>query len=86
MTAGFANVIGYLAASLTTSSFVPQVVRVIRTRDTRAISVLAYIAFCLGIAAWLVYGLALNSLPIVVANAITLVLAGTVLAYKIRLG
>jgi MtN3 and saliva related transmembrane protein len=86
MTAGFANFVGYLAAGLTTSSFVPQVVRVVRTQDTRAISVLAYAAFCLGVAGWLVYGIALGSPPIIIANGITLVLASIVLAYKIRLG
>lgn len=81
-----AQALGYLAASLTTLSFVPQAVRVIRTRDTRAISVVSYTMFCAGIALWLAYGLALGSMPIILANAITLVLASTVLALKLRLG
>lgn len=78
--------LGYLAASLTTLSFVPQVVRVVRTRDTRAISLVSYSAFCLGIVLWLAYGLRLGSAPIIVANAITLLLASAVLALKIRYG
>lgn len=78
--------IGYLAAILTTASFVPQVVRVVRTRDTRAISRTMYVAFCLGIAMWLLYGIALASPPIIVANAVTLVLASVVLGYKLRYG
>jgi len=86
MVAGFAESVGYLAAVLTTGSFVPQVVKVVRTRDTRSISALAYLALCAGVALWLVYGLALSSTPIVAANAVTLLLAGTVLLYKVRLG
>ena len=80
------ELIGYIAAILTTASFVPQVVRVVRTRDTRAISRTMYVAFCLGIAMWLLYGIALASTPIIVANAVTLVLASVVLGYKLRFG
>ncbi|GAC1494888.1 MAG: hypothetical protein NVS4B5_10460 [Vulcanimicrobiaceae bacterium] len=83
---GIAEITGYFAAALTTLSFVPQVVRVVRTRDTRAISLLAYVAFCLGVALWFAYGLALHNLPIALANGITLGLAGVVLSYKLRLG
>ncbi len=78
--------LGYLAASLTTLSFVPQAVRVIRTRDTRAISLSSYALFCAGIALWLAYGIALGAAPIVVANAVTLVLASTIFALKLRFG
>lgn len=78
--------LGYIAASLTTLSFVPQAVRVIRTRETQAISLTSYAMFCVGIALWLAYGVALRAVPIVAANAVTLVLASTVLALKIRFG
>lgn len=78
--------IGYLAAILTTVSFVPQVVHVVRTRDTRAISRTMYVAFCVGVAMWLLYGIVLASPPIVIANAVTLVLASVVLGYKFRFG
>ncbi len=78
--------IGYVAAFLTTASFVPQVVQVVRTRDTHAISRTMYVAFCLGIAMWLVYGIALASPPIIAANSVTLVLASVVLGYKLRFG
>ena len=80
------ELIGYVAAILTTASFVPQVVHVVRTRDTHAISRTMYLAFCLGIAMWLLYGIALASPPIIAANAITLVLASVVLGYKLRFG
>ena len=78
--------VGYLAATLTTCSFVPQVLHTLRTRDVTGISLGMYSAFTAGIALWLVYGLSLGAWPIVLANAITLVLAGAILAMKLRYG
>jgi MtN3 and saliva related transmembrane protein len=75
--------IGYAAAALTTGSFVPQAVLTLRTRDTRGISLAMYGAFTLGVALWLLYGLSLGEWPIVVANAITLGLAATILVTKL---
>ena len=80
------DLIGYLAAALTTFSFVPQALHTFRTRDVRGISLGMYSVFTVGIALWLVYGLALGAWPIVVANAITLLLAGAILAMKLRYG
>jgi MtN3 and saliva related transmembrane protein len=78
------EVIGSLAALLTTASFVPQVWHTYRTRDVGGISLGMYTAFALGVFLWLVYGLLLQAWPIVVANAITLALAFAILAMKIR--
>ncbi len=78
--------IGYLAASLTTLSFVPQVWRTWKTRHTKDISLRMYLLLTSGIALWLVYGLRIGAWPIILANAITLLLAGTVLALKLRHG
>ncbi|MCB1788782.1 MAG: SemiSWEET transporter [Gammaproteobacteria bacterium] len=78
--------IGTLAAILTTAAFVPQVVRVIRTRDTHAISLIMYVLFSLGVSLWCVYGLLLGLWPVMVANLITLLLALVVLAMKLRGG
>lgn len=75
--------IGYLAAFLTTSSFVPQAWLTFRTRDVRGISLGMYGAFTLGVALWLAYGLALGEWPIVAANAVTLALSATILAVKV---
>ena len=75
--------IGYAAAVLTTGSFVPQALLTLRTRDTRGISLAMYSAFTAGVALWLLYGIALGEWPIVVANAITLALAGTILLTKL---
>ena len=78
--------IGYAAAALTTLSFVPQAIMTIRTRDTRGISRGMYVLFTIGVAFWLVYGVAMESGPMILANTITLALAVTILALKIRYG
>lgn len=78
--------VGYAAASLTTLAFVPQALKTIRTRETHAISTAMYAAFSAGVALWFAYGVALNSWPIIVANATTFVLATTILVLKLRHG
>jgi len=78
--------VGYTAAMLTTVSFVPQVWRILRTRHTQDISLRMYVLFTAGVGMWLVYGLLLSSWPIIVANTVTLVLAGAVLFLKLRHG
>lgn len=76
--------IGYLAAALTTASFLPQAWHTFTSRDVSGISLGMYSAFTAGIACWLVYGCLLNAWPIVIANAITLMLAGAILLMKLR--
>jgi MtN3 and saliva related transmembrane protein len=78
------DLIGYLAATLTTCSFLPQAVHTFRTRDVSGISLGMYSVFTTGVALWLAYGLALQAWPIVVANAITLMLATAILVMKLR--
>ena len=78
--------IGYMAATLTTLSFVPQAVKTIRSRDTRGISLGMYVVFTIGIVAWFVYGLVLGSWPMILANAVTFLLAATILVLKLRHG
>jgi MtN3 and saliva related transmembrane protein len=80
------ELIGSLAATLTTISFVPQVIKVWRTHSTRDISLPMYSLFILGTALWLAYGVAIQSIPVALANAMTLVLAGGVLVAKLRFG
>ena len=75
--------LGFAAAALTTGSFVPQALLTLRTRDVSGISLSMYGAFTLGVALWLVYGIVLQSWPIVVANALTVALASTILLTKI---
>jgi MtN3 and saliva related transmembrane protein len=77
--------LGTFAAILTTLSFVPQAWLILRTRNASSLSLGMYAAFTAGIALWLAYGVALGEWPIIVANAITLALSGSILAMKIAL-
>jgi len=78
------DVIGSLAACLTTFSFLPQAVHTFRTKDVRGISLGMYSVFTLGVALWLAYGWLLDAWPIMIANLITLALATTILVMKLR--
>ena len=78
--------VGYFAAILTTISFVPQVRQIWKTRQTQDISLRMYILFTGGVGLWLVYGVMLSAWPIIIANTVTLILAGTVLFLKLRHG
>ena len=75
--------VGYLAAALTTASFVPQALLTLRTRDVSGISLAMYSAFTVGILLWLIYGLLLGQWPLIAANCVTLVLASVILGTKI---
>ncbi len=78
------GVLGYVSAFLTTAAFVPQVVRVWRTRSTADISLVTFAALVTGITGWLVYGIIKEDPPIILANGATLVLAGIILFFKLR--
>ncbi|MDP3136896.1 MAG: SemiSWEET transporter [Burkholderiaceae bacterium] len=78
--------VGFLAACLTTLSFVPQAWLTFKTRDVSGISLGMYSAFTLGVALWLVYGLALGAWPLILANAVTLSLALAILVMRVRYG
>lgn len=77
------TLLGYPAAFLTTVAFVPQAWQSWRTRDLSGISLPMYALFTLGVALWLGYGLTIGSVPVVAANAVTLMLASVVLWLKI---
>jgi len=77
------NVIGFIAGTLTTISFLPQVYYVYRSKKTKDISLSMYLLFFFGVLTWLVYGLILGSPPIIFFNAITLILSGAVLVAKL---
>lgn len=78
------EIFGYIAAFLTTASFVPQVFHTWKTRDTSGISFLMYFMFVIGVFFWLIYGIALNNSAIIIANLITLLLSASVLTIKIQ--
>ena len=77
------NIIGYFSAFLTTAAFLPQAIHSWKTRDLSGISLPMYSMFSLGVACWLIYGLMINSWPVIIANAITLLLACAVLLLKL---
>ncbi|HRF83158.1 MAG: SemiSWEET family sugar transporter [Xanthomonadales bacterium] len=78
--------LGYFAAILTTVAFVPQALKTLRTRDTRAISLGMYVVFVTGLCFWLAYGIALGSWPMILSNIVTLALALLILGLKLRHG
>ena len=79
-----ADWLGAAAAVLTTGSFLPQAVLTLRTRNVGGISLGIYLMFTTGVALWLAYGLAIGQWPVILANAVTLVLASLILLTKWR--
>jgi MtN3 and saliva related transmembrane protein len=80
------DAIGMIGAVLTTVCWLPQAVKIIRSRDTRAISLVGTLAFTIGIAFWLVYGLALMDWPLITSNVVTLALMSVIVGLKLRHG
>lgn len=78
--------VGFVAATLTTISFIPQAAKTIRTKETHGISLGMYATFTVGVALWLVYGIVLVSWPMILSNIVTLGLSSTILALKLRYG
>jgi MtN3 and saliva related transmembrane protein len=76
--------LGLLAASLTTISFLPQVLKTWKSRSAKVLSLGMFLTFTLGVALWLVYGVMINDLPVILANVVTLLLASTLLFFKLR--
>ena len=84
MSVALTDLVGYLAATLTTLSFVPQAWHTFTTRDVSGVSLGMYSTFTLGVALWLTYGVLLQAWPIVIANVITLALSAGILIMKLR--
>ena len=80
------TIIGSVAAICTTIAFLPQVLRIRRTRHTADLSLPMYVIFCFGVFMWMCYGMMLNSVPIILANGITFILCLYILAMKIKHG
>jgi MtN3 and saliva related transmembrane protein len=78
------TLIGLIAATLTTISFIPQAIKTIKSKNTRDLSLSMYIILAIGVSMWLVYGLIINDLPVTLANAVTSVFIFTILFLKIR--
>tara|TARA_R110001583_G_scaffold94538_2_gene238134 strand:+ start:212 stop:514 length:303 start_codon:yes stop_codon:yes gene_type:complete len=76
--------VGYGAAALTTLAFLPQLVHTMRTGKTEGLNLAMYVTFIAGVSLWMVYGVAIDSVPMMVANTLTLIQAFIILSYKIR--
>ncbi|MEO0526385.1 MAG: SemiSWEET transporter [Bacteroidota bacterium] len=79
-----ALIIGNIAASLTTISFLPQAIKTIKTKDTKNLSFPMYLLFVTGVSLWIVYGLLNNQIPIIIGNLVTLVLSGIIFAFMLK--
>lgn len=78
------NLVGFLAAACTTVSLVPQVVRIWKLRSAREISLIMFSVYSCGVLLWLLYGIAIRSVPIILANTLSLVLSLGILVLKLR--
>ncbi len=78
------TVLGYIAATCTTCAFIPQVMHILKTKDTSSISLGMYTIFIMGVFLWMTYGFIVGDLPVMIANAITLLLASIIWIIKIK--
>ena len=81
-----ASIVGFAAGFLTTVAFIPQVVKIWRSKSAEDVSLVTFLAFTVGVALWLAFGILQKELPIIVWNAVTLVLAAAILAMKLKFG
>jgi MtN3 and saliva related transmembrane protein len=75
--------IGLVAGAMTTFAFLPQVIKTYQSRSAKDLSLSMFLIFCTGVLLWLVYGISINALPVIIANAVTLVLASMLLIFKL---
>lgn len=81
---GFMEIVGLIAGACTTLAYLPQVLKIYRSKSVKDISFSMYTMLCSGLILWIIYGIAVRSLPIVLANIVTFFLAGSVLIMKIK--
>jgi MtN3 and saliva related transmembrane protein len=84
LTLDLTEILGLIAGFLTTVAFIPQVVKTWRSRSARDLSLVMFSLFCLGVFLWMIYGILIDQLPVILWNAITLVLAAVILFFKIK--
>lgn len=78
------EVLGYIAGSLTTLAFVPQVIQIYKSKSAKDVSLAMFLLFTIGVIMWLTYGLMTKSLPVVAANSVTLLLSIVILFFKYK--
>jgi MtN3 and saliva related transmembrane protein len=80
------DIAGYVAATLTTAAFLPQVIKVWQSKSTKDLALPTLLSFIGGVSMWLIYGLLVKSTPIIMANAVTLILNLVILRFKLKYG
>lgn len=80
----FPELLGLTAGAFTTISFLPQVIKTWKSRSAKDLSLVMFSLFTFGVALWLIYGLIVNDLPVIFSNVLTLILAATILYFKLR--
>lgn len=78
------QLLGLVAGGCTTIAFLPQVLKTWKERSAKGLSLSMFSIFCAGVTLWLIYGIMVNDIPVIAANAITLMLASTLLFFKLR--
>jgi len=81
---GMTDAIGFLAGALTTIAFVPQALKMYTTKSGKDVSARMLLIFSAGVVLWLIYGIMIESVPVILANVVTLILSGTIIALKTR--
>jgi len=82
----YIEMVGFAAASLTTFAFLPQAIKVFKTKSTQDISLITFLTTTFGVALWLAYGVLISSWPLIGSNFISFTLASFILIFKIRYG
>tara|TARA_Y100000310_G_C20681425_1_gene816176 strand:- start:930 stop:1196 length:267 start_codon:yes stop_codon:yes gene_type:complete len=82
--ADYVMTLGFVAATLTISAFLPQVIKAWKTKSTKDVSLLMFSTLIVGNVLWLVYGILIGSLPIVITNILIFIFASTILILKIK--
>jgi MtN3 and saliva related transmembrane protein len=82
----YIELVGSLAAAITTLCWIPQIIKIVRQRQTDSISLVTNVSLALGVLLWLFYGMMISSWPVMAANGITLLLILTILGLKLRYG
>lgn len=80
----FVELLGIIAGTLTTISFLPQLVKIVKNKSAKDVSLLMFLIFTVGIFLWLVYGILTLTLAIIIANSVTIILALSILILKIK--
>ena len=80
------ELIGMIAGMLTTIAFLPQAVKIWRSKSAKDVSLAMFVCFCVGVVLWVIYGFMLGAFPVILANVVTLCIAATILVFKIRYG